>query len=64
MEGRGTYTWTCGDVYVGVCRDDKMEGGGTYRWTDNRLYDGDWKDCKVKGRGNYLGQWRCVFGGV
>ena len=62
MEGRGTYTWTCGDVYVGVCRNDKMEGRGTYTWTDNRLYDGDWKDCKVKCRGNYLGQWRCVFG--
>ena len=46
MNGRGTYKFANGDVYVGEFRDNKRNGKGTLSYADGRppLDSGVWKD--------------------
>ena len=46
MDGRGTFTWPDGRLYIGEFVKDKKEGSGIFLWTDGRKYDGEWKDGK------------------
>jgi len=50
-EGKGTFTWTNGDVYKGQWLKDKRHGAGEYAWTDGSKY-----------KGNYSGGIRSGFG--
>ncbi|MBT3794847.1 hypothetical protein HOG00_00020 [bacterium] len=55
--GRGTYTWSNGDKYIGEWKDNKKHGKGTYIWGKGHnighKYVGEWKDDKMNGQGIY-----------
>ena len=55
MEGKGTFTWSDGRVYVGEYLNDKKDGKGEFKWPDGRSYDGKWKNGKQHGIGKYIG---------
>ena len=42
MHGKGTYTWSDGDVYVGEWRNDVINGKGTIKSTDGSILTGEW----------------------
>ena len=43
MSGKGTYTFSNGEKYVGEFKDNKFNGQGTYS-KDGKEYTGTWKD--------------------
>ena len=51
QNGKGTYTWSNGNEYVGEWKDGKEHGQGTYTFTEDRNYDGEWKNGKYHGQG-------------
>jgi len=55
MEGKGTFTWADGRIYVGDYKNDKKHGTGIFKWPDGRQYDGEWKNGKQHGNGKYIG---------
>ena len=52
-EGKGTYTFSNGDIYEGYWKNNKMEGKGVYNFKDGDKYDGDWVGGKKEGQGTY-----------
>ena len=36
MEGKGTFTWADGRIYVGSYLNDKKHGVGVFKWPDGR----------------------------
>jgi hypothetical protein len=36
MEGKGTFTWADGRIYVGDYKNDKKHGTGIFKWPDGR----------------------------
>ena len=53
MEGRGTYRFADGSVYVGDYRNGKREGRGVYRFSDGAVYEGEYKAGAMEGFGTY-----------
>ena len=51
MEGLGVKTWSNGDKYEGMFRDDKKHGQGIHRWPDGSIYEGSYENGKRHGRG-------------
>ena len=49
--GKGTFEWTNGAVYVGGYVDDKKHGQGTFYYADGRVYVGTFKGGKLHGKG-------------
>ena len=41
MDGKGTYCFADGSVYVGDYKAGKREGRGVYRFADGAVYDGE-----------------------
>jgi len=51
-EGKGTYTWSTGEVYQGEWKKGLREGEGTYRFSNNgrdTLLTGIWEQDQYKG---------------
>ena len=51
MEGKGTFTWLDGRVYIGDYVADQKVGYGIFQWPDGRKYEGQWKEGKQHGQG-------------
>ena len=51
--GKGTYTWTDGDEYIGEWKDGVPHGQGTHTWPSGNKYIGQWKDGKKHGQGTF-----------
>ena len=66
VNGKGTYTFSYGDKYVGEWIDGKQEGQGTYTFSSGNKYVGEWIDGKQEGQGTYtfssgdkyVGEWK------
>ena len=64
--GKGTYKYSDGGVYVGQWKDGKMNGQGTLKFKNGDVYIGQFKDDKHNGKGTYkfkngdvyIGQWK------
>jgi len=52
--GRGTYAYAKGDIYVGEFKDGKRHGGGTYAYNNGDQYVGAYKDDELHGQGTYV----------
>ena len=44
INGKGTFTWTDGDKYLGEFKDDIPYGKGTFSYANGEKYEGEWKD--------------------
>jgi hypothetical protein len=53
MDGRGSLTFTNGDLYVGEFKDGERNGRGKATWFNRNTYEGTWKDGLPDGRGTY-----------
>jgi hypothetical protein len=53
MDGRGTYRFADGSVYVGEYKGGKREGRGVYRFADGAVYEGEYKQGAMEGFGTY-----------
>jgi len=57
QNGKGTFTWANGDVYVGDWVDGNRTGKGTYTWGpgewEGDVYVGDFVDGNRTGKGTY-----------
>jgi hypothetical protein len=55
--GKGTYTWSNGDMYVGEFKDGKRNGKGAYTFGkgdfEGNRYVGEYKDGEYHGQGTY-----------
>jgi hypothetical protein len=49
--GKGTYTFSTGDIYLGEFKDGKFDGNGTYKYKSGQRYVGEFKDGKFNGNG-------------
>jgi hypothetical protein len=64
--GRGVYTWQCGDTYDGEWMDGRMHGAGVTRYANGNVYDGAFIEDRREGHGTltcsdglvYSGEWR------
>ena len=53
-EGCGKFTFSNGDIYEVIFKNDKREGLGTYRNKEgNIFYEGEWKNDMKNGYGCY-----------
>lgn len=53
MDGRGTYRFADGSVYMGEYKAGKREGRGVYRFADGAVYEGEYKNGAMEGFGTY-----------
>ena len=53
MQGRGTFTYKNGDVYVGNWNDDERSGFGKIDYEDGSSYEGSWTNDERSGPGTY-----------
>ena len=51
INGKGSFTWSSGDKYVGEFTDSKRNGKGTITWVNGNKYIGDWKNGERTGKG-------------
>jgi hypothetical protein len=51
FDGKGTFTWSKGDVYTGYFKDGHRNGNGKYVFKDGTVYDGDWFADNEEGEG-------------
>jgi hypothetical protein len=49
--GRGTYSFTNGDVYEGNFVNGKRHGIGAYNYANGNRFEGEFKNDKPNGRG-------------
>jgi len=42
--GKGTYTWTNGDSYIGEWRQDKKHGKGVFHLANGKRREGTWEN--------------------
>mmetsp|Transcript_12225 Transcript_12225/g.36116 ORF Transcript_12225/g.36116 Transcript_12225/m.36116 type:complete len:394 (-) Transcript_12225:262-1443(-) len=52
-DGRGSYLYLDGNVYLGEWRRGKQHGRGSYTYADGDVYEGEWQDGRQQGRGIY-----------
>ena len=53
MQGKGTFKWADGRLYVGEYHQDKKHGSGVFTWPDGKKYDGEWKEGNQHGIGAF-----------
>ncbi len=53
-EGKGIYTYQCGDIYLGSWKDDIFHGQGIYIFTNGEIYDGLISYGAMEGKGIYF----------
>jgi hypothetical protein len=53
VNGKGTFKYSKGGVYVGDFKNGKKEGQGEYKWVNGDVYVGDFKNDKKEGQGEY-----------
>lgn len=53
-EGKGIYTYQCGDIYLGSWKDDIFHGQGIYIFTNGEIFDGLINYGVMEGRGIYF----------
>jgi hypothetical protein len=66
VNGKGTYIFSNGTIYIGEWKDTLFNGKGVLTCTDGMVYNGEWKNAKKNGFGsltyatgqNYTGYWR------
>ena len=49
MNGQGSFTFVCGDKYVGEYRDGQRNGQGTYTYADGKKDAGSYKNGALHG---------------
>eukprot|EP00826_Nyctotherus_ovalis_P025683 TRINITY_DN1992_c0_g3_i1.p2 TRINITY_DN1992_c0_g3~~TRINITY_DN1992_c0_g3_i1.p2 ORF type:complete len:112 (+),score=27.04 TRINITY_DN1992_c0_g3_i1:307-642(+) len=54
MNGKGTYRWPDGRVYIGEFANDLKDGYGVMTWAHGERYEGSWKDGKMHGKGKMV----------
>ena len=52
-EGKGTYTFACGDTYEGEWLDGMYHGYGKYSSKDSDEYEGQWVKDRMSGHGKF-----------
>lgn len=52
-QGKGVYSFTNKDVYMGTWKNDKFHGDGHYVYANGESYQGKFNDGKKNGRGTY-----------
>ncbi len=63
--GKGTMTYSTGDVIEGEWKDDSLNGFGKIKYASGNTYEGNWVDNKHNGKGTktwatgavYVGDW-------
>ena len=53
-EGKGTYTFACGDTYEGEWLDGMYHGYGKYSSKDSDEYEGQWVKDRMSGHGKFF----------
>ena len=53
-EGKGTYTFACGDTYEGEWLDGMYHGYGKYSSKDSDEYEGQWVNDRMSGHGKFF----------
>jgi hypothetical protein len=51
--GKGTYTWHDGSVYVGDFKDDSRHGNGRFNWSNGESYKGEYLEDERTGEGSF-----------
>ena len=51
--GKGTYTWSNGDKYIGGWSENKKHGKGSVVWSDGKTYDSKFNNDKDCGNGTF-----------
>ena len=52
--GKGTFTWSNGDIYEGEMNNGKMNGEGKYTYSNGQIYEGSYKNGVKEGFGKLI----------
>ena len=51
INGKGTYKWKNGDIYIGDVKDGKLDGFGKFIFSDGKIYEGEYRNDIREGKG-------------